>query len=138
LPLTTGEVFEYFKKNNVSPNVQTDYRVFYDALNNIIEKNGHQSKYTERCKQNMVRECKRRFLEKNKNKDKTLTKKLTVYEIIMNIIETGGTLNDFITTIFPSFFEDDIEETDEECKNRRDMEDIFIKKKREWNRAKNL
>jgi hypothetical protein len=126
------EVFEYFQKNNVSLNVQTDYRVFYDALNNIIEQNGQQSKYTEKCKQYMVRECKRRFLDKNKNKDKTITKKLSVDEIIMNIIETEGTVNEFIKIIFPSFLDDDIEETEEECKNRRDMEDIFIKKKREW------
>jgi len=63
----------------------------------------------------MVRECKRRFLEKNKNKDKTLTKKLTIDEIIINIIEPGGTINDFIKVMFPTFL-DDVDETDEECK----------------------
>ena len=126
------EVYEYFKKNNVSLNEQTDYAVFYQALNNIIEQKGQQSKYTEKCKQHMVRECKRRFLEKNKNKDKTLTKKLTTEETMMNIIETGGSVNDFIKIMFPLFLDDDIEETEEECKYRREMEDMFIKKKREW------
>jgi hypothetical protein len=126
------EVYEYFKKNNVSLNEQTDYAVFYQALNNIIQQKGQQNKYTEKCKQHMVRECKRRFLEKNKNKDKTLTKKLTTEEVMMNIIETGGSVNDFIKVMFPVFLDDDIEETDEECKSRREMEDIFIKKKREW------
>ena len=109
------EVYDYFKKNNVSLNDQTDYAVFYQALNNIIEQKGQQSKYTEKCKQHMVRECKRRFLEKNKNKDKTLTKKLTIDEIIINIIEPGGTINDFIKVMFPTFL-DDVDETDEECK----------------------
>ena len=84
----------------------------------------------------MVRECKRRFLEKNKNKDKTLTKKLTTEEVMMNIIETGGSVNDFIKIMFPAFLDDDIEETDEECKHRREMEDMFIKKKREWRDGK--
>ena len=125
------EVYDYFKKNNVSFNEQTDYVVFYQALNNIIEQKGQQSKYTEKCKQHMVRECKRRFLEKNKNKDKTLTKKLTTEEVMMNIIETGGSVNDFIKIMFPAFLYDDIEETEEECKYRREMEDMFIKKKRE-------
>ncbi len=126
------EVYDYFKKNNVSLNEQTDYAVFYQALNNIIEQKGQQNKYTEKCKQHMVRECKRRFLEKNKNKDKTLTKKLTTEEVMMNIIETGGTVNDFIKVMFPSYLDDDIDETEEECKHRREMEDMFIKKKREW------
>jgi len=130
------EVYDYFKKNNVSFNEQTDYVVFYQALNNIIEQKGQQSKYTEKCKQHMVRECKRRFLEKNKNKDKTLTKKLTTEEVMMNIIETGGSVNDFIKIMFPAFLDDDIEETDEECKHRREMEDMFIKKKREWRDGK--
>ena len=130
------EVYDYFKKNNVSFNEQTDYVVFYQALNNIIEQKGQQSKYTEKCKQHMVRECKRRFLEKNKNKDKTLTKKLTTEEVMMNIIETGGSVNDFIKIMFPAFLYDDIEETEEECKYRREMEDMFIKKKREWRDGK--
>jgi hypothetical protein len=72
------------------------------------------------------------FLEKNKNKDKMLTKNLTLEEMMMNIIQTGGTVNDFIKTMFPSFLDEDIEETEEECKYRREMEDIFIKKKKEW------
>jgi sugar-specific transcriptional regulator TrmB len=40
------EVFEYFEKNNVPLDIKTDYQVFYNALNNIIEKNGQQNKYT--------------------------------------------------------------------------------------------
>ena len=80
----------------------------------------------------MVRECKRRFLEKNKNKDKTLTKKLSTEEIMMNIIETGGTVNDFVKILFPYDEDEDIDETEEETKYRRDMEDLFIKKKKEW------
>ena len=125
------EVFEYFKKNNVSFNIQTDYRIFYDALNSIIEKSGQQSKYTEKCKQYMVRECKRQFLEKNKNKDKEIMKKLSVEEVMMNIIEMGGSLNDFFIRFFP-IDEDDEEETDEEFEYRREIEDMFRKKKREW------
>ena len=78
----------------------------------------------------MVRECKRRFLEKNKNKDKEITKKLSVDEVIVNIIETGGTLIDFINKVFPNY--SDEEETDEQFTYRRDMEDLFRKKKREW------
>jgi hypothetical protein len=126
------EVFDYFKNNNVPISVQTDYKIFYEALNNIINKNGHQSKYSEKCKQHMVRECKRRFLDKNKNKDKEITKKLTVEEVMKNVIETGGTVNDFIKILFPTFLNEEVEETDDEIKYRRDMEDMFIKKKREW------
>ena len=129
------EVFEYFKTNNVPVNIQTDYKIFYDALNGIINKSG-QSRYTEKCKQHMVRECKRRFLEKNKNKDKEITKKLSVEEVMKNIIETGGTVNDFIKILFPTFLNEDLEETDDEIKYRRDMEDMFIKKKREWKEYK--
>jgi hypothetical protein len=80
----------------------------------------------------MVRECKRRFLDKNKNKDKEITKKLTVEEVMKNVIETGGTVNDFIKILFPTFLNEEVEETDDEIKYRRDMEDMFIKKKREW------
>ena len=57
----------------------------------------------------MVRECNRRFLDKNKNKDKNIARKLTVDEVMMNIIET-----------------------DEQFTYRRDMEDLFRNKKREW------
>lgn len=123
------EVFDYFKKNNVSLNVQTDYKVFYEALNRIIEKNGQQNKYSEKCKQYMVRECKRRFLEKNRNKDKTLTKKLSAEEVMMNVIETGGTVNDFVKIMFPYDDEEDIDESEEETRYRREMEDLFIKKR---------
>jgi len=125
------EVFEYFKKNNVPLNEQTDYNIFYKALNDIIEKTGQQNKYTEKCKQYMVRECKRQFLEKNKNKEKVITKKLSVEDIMMNIIETEGSLNDFLNKAFPEYVNDE-EETDEEFQYRREMEDIFRKKKKEW------
>ena len=77
----------------------------------------------------MVKECKRRFLEKNKNKDKTITKELTTEEIMMNIIETGGTLNDFVNRCIKYNID---EETDEEFAYRREMEDLFREKKREW------
>ena len=128
------EVFDYFKANNVALSVQTDYRVFYNALNNIIEKTGQQSKYTEKCKQQMVRECKRQFLEKNKNKEKMITKALTVEEVMMNVIETGGSVHDFVDRFFLDYDVDD--ETDEEFRYRREMEDLFRVKKREW-RVKN-
>jgi len=124
------EVFEYFKKNNVSLNIQTDYRIFYNALNSIIEKNGQQNKYTEKCKQQMVKECKRRFLEKNKNKEKTITRVLTVDDVMMNVIETGGTVHDFVDRFFRDYNIDD--ETDDEFTYRREMEDLFREKKREY------
>lgn len=125
------EVYEYFRKNNVSFNEQTDYNIFYKALNDIIEKTGQQNKYTEKCKQHMVRECKRQFLDKNKNKEKVITKKLSIEEIMMNIIETEGSLNDFLNKAFPDYVNDE-EETDEEFQYRREMEDMFRKKKKEW------
>jgi hypothetical protein len=124
------EVFDYFKKNKVSLNEQTDYTVFYQALNDIIEKTGQQSKYTEKCKQHMVRECKRQFLEKNKKKEKVITKQLTDEEVMMNIIETDGTLYDYINKFFPDYIDE--EETEEQFVYRREMEDMFRKKKREW------
>jgi len=124
------EVFEYFEKNNVSLDIKTDYQVFYNALNSIIEKNGQQNKYTEKCKREMVKECKRRFLEKNKNKEKSITKELSINEVMMNIIETGGTLNDFVNRYFR--YNIDEEETDEQFSYRRQMEDLFREKKKEW------
>ena len=86
---------------------------------------------SEKCKQHIVRECKRRFLEKNKNKEKQITKELTQEELMMNIIETGGNINDFIRLYFGEDYDFE-NETDEECKSRRDLEDNFIRKKREW------
>jgi len=86
---------------------------------------------SEKCKQHIIRECKRKFLEKNKNKNKKITKELTLDEVMSNIIETGGTINDFIKVYFGEDY--DIEdETEEECKKRRDIEDMFIRKKREF------
>lgn len=126
------EVFEYLKKNKMPFDSHNDYQVFYQALNNIIERSGYKDKYTERYKQHMVRECKRRFLSKNKNKNKAITKKLTDDEIIMNIIETGGTLSDFINKFFPEYNND--EETEEQFEYRRQMEDLFRQKKQEWKR----
>lgn len=123
------EVMDYFKKNNVPLSEQSNYAVFYQALNNIIEKIGN--KMSEKCKQHIIRECKRKFLEKNKNKNKKITKELTLDEVMTNIIENGGTINDFIKVYFGEDY--DIEdETEEECKKRRDVEDIFIRKKREF------
>lgn len=126
------DVCKYFSDNNIPLDVQTDYAVFYNALNSIIEKKGQQSKYTEKCKQRMVKECRKKFLEKNKNKEKEITKKLTDEEVMIIIIESGGTLYDFIDKIFPNRDIDD--ESDEQIDYRRKMEDEFIAKKREWKR----
>jgi transcriptional regulator NrdR family protein len=124
------EVCKYFTENNIPLNVQTDYAVFYNALNSIIEKKGQQSKYTEKCKQRMVRECRKQFLEKNKNKEKEIAKKMTEEEVMMMVIESGGSVNEFIDKIFPNR---DIDEDDDELFNyRRKLEDKFILKKREW------
>jgi len=51
-------------------------------------------------------------------------------EIIMKIIETGETINDFLNKFFPDYNND--EETDEQYEYRRKMEDMFREKKREW------
>ena len=127
------EVCKYFTENNIPLNVQTDYAVFYNALNSIIEKKGQQSKYTEKCKQRMVRECRKQFLEKNKNKEKEITKKMTDEEVMMMVIESGGSVNEFIDRIFPNR---EIDDDDDELFNyRRKMEDKFISKKREWKKS---
>jgi len=124
------EVFDYFKANNVSLNYQTDYNIFYNALNAIIESKGEQNKYSEKMKKYIVRQCKKQFLEKNKNKEKEITKELTDEEIMMNIIESGGSVYDFIDRLFDL---DNIDnETDEQFQYRRKMEDLFKQKKREW------
>ena len=123
------EVFDYFKANNVSLSEQTDYNIFYNALNAIIERKGHQSKYSEKMKKHIVRECKKQFLEKNKNKEKEIAKELTEEDIMMTIIRNDGSLYDFI----------DIDnETDEQFEYRRKMEDLFKQKKREWKELKDL
>jgi len=122
------EVVDYFRQNNVSFSALTDYNVFYQALKSHIEKTGN--KMSEKCKKHIIRVCKKRFLEKNKNKNKKITKELTVEEIMMNVIESGGTVNDFIMNYYGEEY--DIEdETEEECKRRRELEDTFIRKKRE-------
>lgn len=128
------EVFDYFKANNVSLSEQTDYKIFYNALNAIIERKGHNNIYSEKMKRYIVRQCKRQFLEKNKNKDKLITKELTDEEIMMNIIESGGTLYDFIDRLFDIGNVDD--ETDEQFEYRRKMEDLFKQKKKEWKEKK--
>jgi hypothetical protein len=128
------EVMEYFEKNQTDINVKMDYNVLYNALNNIIEKTGQQNKYTEKCKQKIIRECKRRFLEKNKNKEITLTKALSIEDVMLNVIETGGSVHDFVDRYFRY---DDEEETDEQFTYRREMEDIFRAKKREWLKSHN-
>lgn len=124
------EVFDYFKANNVSLSEQTDYNIFYNALNAIIERKGEQNKYSEKMKKFIVRECKKQFLEKNKHKEKEIAKDLTDEEIMMIIIRNGGTLYDFIDRVFDI---DDIDnETDEQFEYRRKMEDLFKQKKKEW------
>jgi CII-binding regulator of phage lambda lysogenization HflD len=124
------EVIQYFENNNMPLNTQTDYQTFYTALNSIIEKKGEQNKYTEKMKQKIVRECKRRFLEKNKNKETMLTKELDVEEVMINVIETGGSVHDFVDRYFGYDMDDD--ETDEQFAYRREMEDVFREKKRDW------
>jgi muconolactone delta-isomerase len=81
-------------------------------------------------KRYIVRQCKKQFLEKNKNKEKEITKELTDEEMMMNIIRNGGSLYDFIDRLFDIENIDD--ETDEEFKYRRNMEDLFKQKKKEW------
>jgi len=44
------EVFDYFKANNVSLSDQTDYNIFYNALNCIIERKGDHNRYSEKMK----------------------------------------------------------------------------------------
>lgn len=123
------EVFDYFEKNNVSFDTKTDYQVFYNALNNIIKQKGDQNKYTEKCKREMVRECKSRFLEKNKNKEKDIAKTLTAEEVMMIVIESGGSVQNFVNRFFTYDIDD---EADEQYLYRREMEDLFRAKKREW------
>ena len=53
---------------------------------------------------------------------------------MMNVIETGGSVHDFVDRFFLDYDVDD--ETDEEFRYRREMEDLFRVKKREW-RVKN-
>lgn len=124
------EVVNYFKENNVSINEQTDYNIFYNALNSIIERNNQQNKYSEKMKRFIVKECKKQFLDKNKKKEKEITKELTDEEIMMNVIETGGSVNDFIERIIEDIDLDN--ETDEQFEYRRNMEDLFRKKKKEY------
>ncbi len=134
------EVFDYFKVNNVSLSAQTDYNIFYNALNAIIERKGQQNKYSDKMKKYIVRQCKKQFLEKNKHKEKEITKELTDEEIMMNVIKSGGNLYDFVDRLFD--IEDIDNETDEQYEYRRNMEDLFKQKKKEWkyncdNREKN-
>ena len=134
------EVFDYFKVNNVSLSAQTDYNIFYNALNAIIEQKGQQNKYSDKMKKYIVRQCKKQFLDKNKHKEKEITKELTDEEIMMNVIKSGGNLYDFVDRLFD--IEDIDNETDEQYEYRRNMEDLFTKKKKEWkyncdNREKN-
>ncbi len=124
------EVFDYFKVNNVPLNEQTDYNIFYNALNAIIERKGQQNKYSDKRKKYIVRQCKKQFLEKNKKKDKEITKELSDEEIMMIIIKNGGNLYDFVDRVFD--IEDIDNETDEQYEYRRKMEDLFKQKKREW------
>jgi hypothetical protein len=124
------EVFDYFKANNVSLSEQTDYNIFYNALNCIINKKGDQSKYTEKMKRHIVRQCKKQFLEKNKNKEKEIIKELSDEEIMMLIIREGGSLYQFVDRVFDI---DEIDnETDEQFEYRRKMEDLFKQRRKEF------
>jgi hypothetical protein len=49
---------------------------------------------------------------------------------MMNIIRNGGSLYEFIDRLFD--IEDIDNETDEEFEYRRNMEDLFKQKKKEW------
>ena len=115
-------VFDYFKVNNVSLNEQTDYNIFYNALNAIIERKGQQNKYSDKMKKYIVRQCKKQFLEKNKNKEKEIAKDLTDEDIMMIIIKNGGNLYDFVERVFD--IEDIDNETDEQFEYRRKLEDL--------------
>jgi hypothetical protein len=64
----------------------------------------------------------------------TVTKELTPEEIMSNVIETGGTVYDFVDRYFR--YNIDEEETDEQFTYRRKMEDLFRKKKKEWRENK--
>ena len=55
----------------------------------------------------------------------------------MNIIETEGSLNDFLNKAFPEYVNDE-DETDEEFQYRREMEDIFRKKKKKMHLKKSM
>ncbi len=128
------EVFDYFKANNVSLNEQTDYNIFYNALNAIIERKGQQNKYSDKMKKYIVRQCKKQFLEKNKNKEKDIAKDLTHEDIMTIIIKNGGNLYDFVDRVFD--IEDIDNETDEQFRYRRKMEDLFKQKKKEYKESK--
>jgi hypothetical protein len=117
----------------VSLNEQTDYNIFYNALNAIIERKGQQNKYSDKMKKYIVRQCKKQFLEKNKKKE--ITKELSDEDIMMIIIKNGGNLYDFVDRVFD--IEDIDNETDEQFEYRRKMEDLFKQRKREY-KQKNI
>jgi muconolactone delta-isomerase len=89
---------------------------------------------SDKMKKYIVRQCKKQFLEKNKNKEKEITKDLTDEEIMMNVIRSGGSLYDFIDRLFD--IEDIENETDDQFEYRRKMEDLFKQKKMEWKEKK--
>lgn len=124
------EVFDYFKTNNVPLSEQTDYNIFYNALNAIIEQKGEQNKYSEKMKKYIVRQCKKQFLEKNKHKEKEIAKELTDEEIMMCVIRSEGSLQSFLYRLFD--MEDLDNETDDQFIYRRKMEDLFKQKRKEW------
>ena len=99
-------------------------------MNCIINKKGDQSKYTEKMKRHIVRQCKKQFLEKNKNKEKEIIKELSDEEIMMLIIREGGSLYQFVDRVFDI---DEIDnETDEQFEYRRKMEDLFKQRRKEF------
>jgi hypothetical protein len=121
------EVLDYFEKNHATMDIKMEHSILHNALNNIIQRKD--SEYAEKCKKKMVRECRRQFLDKNKNKDKEIAKEMTIDEIMIEIIETGGSVGEFVKRCFEYDIDD---ETDEEFTHRRKMEDLFLEKKREW------
>jgi hypothetical protein len=123
------EVIKHFKNNNIDINRQTDYHIFYNTINEIIAKKCLKNKYTEKCKREIVKECKKRFLEKNRNKEKVVAKPMSIDEVMTLVIESDGGTNDFVNRYFTYDMET---ETDEQMYYRREMEDVFRRRRKEW------
>lgn len=81
----------------------------------------------------IVRQCKKQFLDKNKHKEKEITKELTDEEIMTCVVRSGGSLQSFLYRLFD--MEDLDNEIDEQFVYRRKMEDLFKQKKKEWNES---
>lgn len=55
---------------------------------------------------------------------------------MMNVIESGGSIYDYINRIIDK--EDLDNETDEQFEYRRKMEDLFIQKRKEWRESNTI